>query len=383
MAQAARIGFRHAPDLWFDTGGLMLVVDDVVIVETERSEEMGIVRELAAEAPVAALETDDGVTELTPVIRIATEDDMIFSLELREREKEALGPFRELIVKHNLEMKPVEVEYLFGGDKILFYFASENRVDFRQLVRDLAARFQARIEMRQIGNRDHARIVGGLGGCGDELCCARMSGEFKPVSIRMAKDQGLPPNPTKISGACGRLMCCLRYEVEAYQDFARRAPEQGALIETPKGKAKVCDLHALKELVTLQFRADEGDKPETMTVPLAAMTCSSSCSRPCKITKKDFDELAGETLDPLEMLPISFKGETKGKPETRKRRSRGGRRKRKGNDEAGSSPAPRKRRSRGGRSRAKKTASKPKQAGASSDVYVKQATRVPRRRRSS
>ncbi len=134
---------------------------------------------------------------------------------------------RELVNEYKLDMKPIDVEYLFGGDKVVFYFVAEERIDFRDLVKDLASRFKARIDMRQVGVRDEARMVGGLGHCGEQLCCVRFGGEFQPVSIRMAKEQDLPLNPLKISGLCGRLMCCLRYEYEAYKDFKSRAPEEG------------------------------------------------------------------------------------------------------------------------------------------------------------
>ena len=147
--------------------------------------------------------------------------------------------FRELVAEHKLDMKPIDVEYLFDGDKVVFYFVAEERVDFRELVKDLASRFHARIDMRQVGVRDEARMVGGLGHCGEQLCCVRFGGEFQPVSIRMAKEQDLPLNPLKISGLCGRLMCCLRYEFEAYKDYKGRAPKKGAIIETPLGLAKV------------------------------------------------------------------------------------------------------------------------------------------------
>ena len=134
-------------------------------------------------------------------------------------------------------MKPIDVEYLFDGAKIVFYFVAEERVDFRELVRDLAAAFHARIDMRQVGVRDEARMVGGLGHCGEQLCCVRFGGEFQPVSIRMAKEQDLPLNPLKISGLCGRLMCCLRYEYDAYKDFKGRAPKRNAIIETARGRS--------------------------------------------------------------------------------------------------------------------------------------------------
>ena len=153
----------------------------------------------------------------------------------------------------NGDMHPVSVEYQFEGDKAIFYFEAEERVDFRELVRKLAAHFRVRIDMRQIGVRDEARMVGGLGHCGQELCCKRLGGEFCPVSIRMAKEQDLSLNPQKISGVCGRLMCCLRYEFDAYKDFKSRAPKQNATVETPDGPAKVVDLDVPREIVSLKI----------------------------------------------------------------------------------------------------------------------------------
>jgi hypothetical protein len=218
-------------------------------------------------------------------------------------------------------MKPADIEILFGGEKMIFYFAAEDRVDFRQLVRDLAAYFHRRIDMRQVGVRDEARMAGGLGHCGEVLCCARLSGEFAPVTIKMAKDQGLPLNPTKISGVCGRLMCCLRYEAEAYKDFNKRAPRKGALIDTPRGSAKVVELNALRETVKLQFRpqrlagssAGEDEKEgkgsaseevpaETLTVDLRRFCCKKGAAGagqresvcPCAISAEEFAAIEEE-----------------------------------------------------------------------------------------
>jgi len=325
MPQAVGVGLRYLKTLWFDPAGFEPQHGDVVIVKTDRGEEMGVVREEGREITAEEVEG-----ELMPVIRIATKDDLEYALELGEKEKEAFGPFRELIAKNELDMKPIDVEYLFGGDKIVFYFTSEQRVDFRQLVKDLATHFHSRIDMRQMGSRDQARMIGGLGRCGDELCCARLSGDFEPVSIRMAKAQGLPPNPTKISGACGRLMCCLRYEVDAYEDFNKRAPKKGAIIDTPKGKGEVVELDALREIIKLRFRNDPDAKPETLEVTLGAMSCKlgdkckghgpdgSCCDnvvkgtdypRPCEITPEAFEQFETPSFedDLLTPLPITYK----------------------------------------------------------------------------
>jgi hypothetical protein len=185
-----------------------------------------------------------------------------------------------MIARHKLDMKPIEVEYLFDGDKIVFYFVAEERVDFRELVREMASEFHTRIDMRQVGVRDEARMVGGLGHCGQQLCCARFAGDFQPVSIRMAKEQDLPLNPLKISGLCGRLMCCLRYEYDAYKDFKQRAPKCGTPVETPAGGAKVVSLNVPRE--TVGIRMLEGG-PE-ITVPLEALDCSAGRGCPCQLS---------------------------------------------------------------------------------------------------
>jgi cell fate regulator YaaT (PSP1 superfamily) len=198
-----------------------------VVVETERGKELGTVVRPSHEV------TDDELTApLKSVVRLADADDLALADELAEKEREAMRVFRELVAEHGLDMKPIDVEYLMSGDKIVFYFSAEERVDFRDMVKDLASRFHARIDMRQVGVRDEARMVGGLGHCGQMLCCA-IRGRV-PACSRFACSKGAGPaaEPLKISGLCGRLMCCLRYEFDAYKDFKGRAPKRGAMIET-------------------------------------------------------------------------------------------------------------------------------------------------------
>ena len=211
MPTVVGVKLRFSPKtLHFDPAGHELEQGDHVVVETERGKEFGEVVDAAREIPKAEL-----VSALKPVVRVADDSDLKHVSELERQEDEAVPVFRELINKHELDMKPVGIEHLFDGGKIVFYFSAEERVDFRDLVRDLATRFKARIDMRQVGVRDEARMVGGVGHCGQVLCCERLPGDFQPVSIRMAKEQDLPLNPLKISGLCGRLMCCLRYEFDA------------------------------------------------------------------------------------------------------------------------------------------------------------------------
>jgi len=284
MPTVVGVKLRFAPKtLWFDPSGLELAEGDSVIVETERGIEIGLVAQVPHEVEMSQLPAP-----LKPLMRIADDKDLAYSDELTEKEREAMPVFRELVASYKLDMKPIDVEYLFGGDKVVFYFVSEERVDFRDLVKDLASRFRARIDMRQVGVRDEARMVGGLGHCGQPLCCVRFGGEFQPVSIRMAKEQDLPLNPLKISGLCGRLMCCLRYEFDAYKDYKSRAPKKGAIIETPLGLAKVSELNTPREMVGMKF--EDGRR---VSVPLAGMGCGKGTGCPCTVSREVLEESGG------------------------------------------------------------------------------------------
>ena len=256
-------------DLWFDPQGLDIVEADYAICSTERGCEIGLVTADPFEVPEAELSAP-----LKPVLRIATDDDLDYADELAQRGDDAMEDFRRLVKQNGLDMKPVGVEYLFGGEKTVFYFAAEDRVDFRQLVKDLSACFHTRIDMRQIGVRDETRLVGGFAHCGQELCCTRFGGQFEPVSIRMAKEQDLPLNSAKISGVCGRLMCCLRYEFEAYKDFKSRAPKKKTLIDTPLGKAKIQEYNTPREQLVLRLESGK-----VFRVNLSDMTCSEGCKK--------------------------------------------------------------------------------------------------------
>lgn len=272
--------------LSFDPAGLDCTLGDAVIVQTERGEELGEVVEVPHDVAVSDL-----AAPLKPVLRAASEAELDRDAEARATEGEALAVFRDLVKQHKLDMKPVNVEMLIDGGKMIFYFAAEERVDFRELVRELASRFKVRIDMRQIGVRDEARMVGGLGHCGQQLCCDRFTGDFQPVSIRMAKEQDLPLNPLKISGLCGRLMCCLRYEYDAYKDFKSRAPKRGAMVETPVGEGKVVDLNTPKETVTIRVP----EAGTTLTVPLSTMECCKGQGCPCSVNREALEE-AGVAL---------------------------------------------------------------------------------------
>ncbi|MCL2504243.1 MAG: stage 0 sporulation family protein [Coriobacteriia bacterium] len=296
MPTVTGVRLRFSKTLWFDPAGAELAEGDIVIVETERGTESGAVTQPPHEVSAGQLPAS-----LKPVLRVAGDEDLARLAELKEQEAEALRVFRSLIVDSGLDMKPVDVEFLFDGDKIIFYFSAEERVDFRNLVRELAARYRARIDMRQVGVRDEARTVGGLGHCGQLLCCVRLGGEFQPVSIRMAKEQDLPLNPLKISGLCGRLMCCLRYEHEAYKDYKSRAPKRGAMVETPGGQAKVTELNTPKETVTV--RLEDGSN---VTVPLTGMCCAKDAECPCVVTAQAYEAATSPASSALLLPDAAF-----------------------------------------------------------------------------
>lgn len=230
----------------FDPAGIKAEQGEYVIVETQNGTEIGTVS--AANHEVAK---DAIVKPLKKVIRKATEKDMARREDNKRKEKEAFGICEELILAHKLDMKLVEVEYSFDANKIVFFFTSDGRVDFRELVKDLASRFHTRIELRQIGVRDEAKMLGGLGICGRPYCCKQFLNDFQPVSIKMAKEQGLSLNPTKISGSCGRLMCCLKYEQDAYEYLNSLTPSVGSTVKTPEGNAVVTDVNLITGYLTV------------------------------------------------------------------------------------------------------------------------------------
>ena len=239
---------------YFDPQGQQVSAGQGVIIETSRGVEYG-----ECTQSNTMVEDDTVVQPLRPMLRIATPSDLQTVARNREKEAKAFQICQEKILAHGLDMKLVEVEYSFEGNKILFFFTSEGRVDFRALVKDLAGVFHTRIELRQIGVRDEAKMLGGLGICGKPFCCSTFLEEFQPVSIKMAKTQNLSLNPTKISGTCGRLMCCLKYEQEAYEDAVKRMPKNESFVETPDGVGTVSQVNLLRE--TVKVRLD--DQPES------------------------------------------------------------------------------------------------------------------------
>jgi cell fate regulator YaaT (PSP1 superfamily) len=240
---------------YFDPNGITVAAGQNVVVDTSKGAEY-------AECVCGNHMVEDSTVlpPLRPLLRAATPEDDLRAEENRKKEVEAMTVCRERITKHGLDMKLVDVEYSFDGSKILFFFTAEGRVDFRDLVKDLAGLFRTRIELRQIGVRDEARMLGGLGICGRPFCCAGFLDDFQPVSIKMAKTQGLSLNPTKISGTCGRLMCCLKYEQEAYEELVKNVPKADSFVQTPAGKGAVIDVNLLRGRVKVRID-DQYDNP--------------------------------------------------------------------------------------------------------------------------
>ena len=241
MTEVISVKFKETGrSYYFSPDGKKVKIGDSVIVETQNGNEFGIVAEGNHQV------NDDSIVKpLKKMLRFANDKDYKKLEENKKKEKEAFTVCEKLVEQHKLDMKLVEVEYSFDGGKIVFFFTSEGRVDFRELVKDLAAKFHTRIELRQIGVRDEAKMLGGLGICGQPYCCKQFLTDFQPVSIKMAKEQGLSLNPTKISGSCGRLMCCLKYEQDAYEYLSSFTPRVGATVKTDEGLATVIDVNLI------------------------------------------------------------------------------------------------------------------------------------------
>ena len=270
MTTVISVRFRSGcKTYFFDPGDVQVQTGDHVIVETAQGLEY-------AQCTMGNHPVDDCcvIQPLRPMVRVATENDRRTAAHNRAREKEAFDICQKKILQHKLEMKLVRVECSFEGNKILFFFTADGRVDFRELVKDLASVFRARIELRQIGVRDEAKMLGGLGICGRPFCCAQFLDDFVPVSIKMAKTQSLSLNPTKISGTCGRLMCCLKYEQDAYEDALKRMPKNDSFVQTPDGLGNVCEVNVLRE--TMKVRLDEKpDSPGAITTARCA-SCATA-----------------------------------------------------------------------------------------------------------
>ena len=324
MTEVISVRFRNGcKEYYFDPRGLQIQAGQDVIVETAQGPEFAQCAQGNHQ-----VEDDQVVKPLRAVVRIATDNDCHTAAYNRSREKEAFDICRRKIQQHKLEMKLVRVECSFDGSKILFCFTADGRVDFRELVKDLAGVFRARIELRQIGVRDEAKMIGGLGICGRPFCCAQFMDEFLPVSIKMAKTQSLSLNPTKISGTCGRLMCCLKYEQDAYEDAVKRMPKNDSFVLTPDGPGNVSDVNLLKE--TVNVRLD--DRPENARCYRNCEVCvlrNGKGSRdgiaiPDKRPERYVEPVEEQLLPPVTLIS-DFDPDAAESAEGGKRRRRGGR----------------------------------------------------------
>lgn len=288
MTRVVGIRFQKAGKIYyFDPCGFDLETGMHAIVETARGVEMGTVL-----IPPRDVEDEKVIQPLKPVLRIATDEDERIVEKNKEKEKEAFEICKEKIQKHGLEMKLVNAEYTFDNNKLLFYFTAEGRIDFRELVKDLAAVFRTRIELRQIGVRDETKILGGIGICGRPLCCKTYLSDFVPVSIKMAKEQNLSLNPTKISGVCGRLMCCLKNEQDTYEYLNSRLPNVGDTVFAKDGnKGEVQSVSVLRQLVKVII--DNGDEKELREYKVDELNFRPKKRKDVKITEEELKELEG------------------------------------------------------------------------------------------
>jgi cell fate regulator YaaT (PSP1 superfamily) len=255
MVKTVGVRFKKAGKIYyFDPADFEINIDDSVVVETIRGIEFG-----KAVLGIREVPENEIIAPLKKVLRIATDEDNKVYKDNKAKEKEAFNICIQKINHHSLGMKLIDVEYTFDNNKIIFYFTADGRVDFRELVKDLASVFKTRIELRQIGVRDEAKMISGMGPCGKSLCCSTFLGDFAPVSIKMAKEQNLSLNPTKISGICGRLMCCLKYEHETYENSRKYMPKVGALVDTPEGRGEVVGSNILLEMVKVKLELMEGN----------------------------------------------------------------------------------------------------------------------------
>lgn len=285
MAEIISVRFKDVgKNYYFDPQGKQFSVKDKVIVETSRGVECGTVSIANRE-----ISDDELTSPLKPVLRLATKEDIRTVEENKEKEKSAFETCQQKITEHGLNMKLVDVEYTFDRNKILFYFTADGRVDFRELVKDLASIFRTRIELRQIGVRDESKKVGGLGICGRPFCCNTFLGDFQPVSIKMAKEQSLSLSPVKISGTCGRLMCCLKYEQEAYEHLLRVTPKNGAIVDTDEGRGTVIDFNLLTGMLTVSLEK----KPDAAPIIVNRHQVKVIKDTQIKVDKKELEALKG------------------------------------------------------------------------------------------
>jgi Uncharacterized homolog of PSP1 len=300
MVKVAGVRFKKAGKIYyFDPDELQVEKGTNVIVETARGMEFGTVTSGIKEVPESEI-----VPPLKKIVRIADENDVVQHKENVRKKQRALELCQEKVNKHNLQMKLIDVEYTFDNSKIIFYFTADGRVDFRELVKDLAGVFKMRIELRQIGVRDEAKMVGGIGTCGKGLCCHTWLPEFEPVSIKMAKVQNLSLNPTKISGICGRLMCCLKYENDIYYELRRGMPEAGERIKTEDGIGIVQESNILENKIKVRLVLEEKtqDRPEKLSTDFYTYKKQQITRIDAKETKDVLDDIDEALLDEIKDL---------------------------------------------------------------------------------
>ena len=405
MIEIISVRFKESgKQYYFNPNGTRFQVGDGVIVETSRGTEFGQCVE--ANTMIDEFEL---TAPLRPVLRAATEEDRLTLEKNKEKEKKAFKLCQEKIAQHGLDMKLVEAEYSFEGNKVLFFFTSDGRVDFRDLVKDLASAIHARIELRQIGVRDEAKMLGGLGICGRPLCCSAFMDDFMPVSIKMAKTQNLSLNPAKISGTCGRLMCCLKYEQEAYEDLVKHAPKQESFVETPDGAGTVSSVNLLRQTCNVRLestpetpkcyhncemcviRNGKGKRPEGYVEPplseLAKLRCHTQEEDSKAVREEKALAAALEAAFPKraeEMPAPAPKGEWENRPRSRRRPGGGAAGRPSGEGGPAEKRDPQPRRNKPQQERKSKPApqegGKPKEAGKPQEAGGKKSFR-PRRRR--
>lgn len=285
MIETIGIRFKEGGKIYdFDADGMKFEKGDYAMVETVRGIECGLV------AKANHSVNEDNITKpLKKVIRVATEADIKTLEENKAKEKDAFGICEKKIEAHGLDMNLVDVEYTFDRSKLLFYFTADGRVDFRELVKDLASTFKTRIELRQIGVRDESRMIGGFGICGRPFCCNTFLTDFQPVSIKMAKEQGLSLNPTKISGTCGRLMCCLKYEQDTYEHLLRVTPKVGAIVDTPEGKGRVIE----NNLITGMLKVSLDRRPDAAPLVINRHSVKLLKDAHIRVEKEELEALKG------------------------------------------------------------------------------------------
>ena len=295
MSLCVGVAFKRvAKSYWFDPGDLALAEGQRVVVETTRGLEIGTIKIGPHEVPAEEMQAP-----LKRVLRTSTETDHKQERQNRDRAKQALAVCQERVAEHRLPMKLLQAEYCFDGSQVTVYFASESRVDFRDLVRDVAAQLRCKVQLHQVGARDQAKMIGGVGPCGLTLCCASFLTEFAPISMKMAKDQSLFLNPVKFSGVCGKLMCCLRYEHETYVDAKKRLPQIGEIVMSPSGQAKVIDLNLLKETALIQLLESKAELEFPAAELRIEKTTRCTDCRGCSVNelKEDEDEAARPDAD--------------------------------------------------------------------------------------